>query len=59
MKWIALNKKKPEKLALFENFVKNYLRIIKKEKGRNSIDHVRYKVEIIEFLIIFFMKVID
>jgi hypothetical protein len=59
MKWIILNRKKPGKLVLFENFVKNYSRIMKREKGRDGIDHVRYKAEIIEFLIIPFMKVID
>jgi hypothetical protein len=59
MKWIVLNRKKLEKPALFKNFVKNHPRIMKRKKGRNDIDHVRYKAEIIKSLIISFMKVID
>jgi hypothetical protein len=58
MKWITLNKKKPEKLTLFKNFVKNHSQIMKK-KNKDGIDHVRYKTEIIEFLIISFIKIID
>jgi hypothetical protein len=32
---------------------------MKLKKGRNGIDYIRYKAEIIEFLIISFIKVID
>jgi hypothetical protein len=59
MKWIVLGRKKLGKPALFRNFVKNYFRIMKREKGKDGIDYVRYKVEILEFLIVSFMKVID
>jgi hypothetical protein len=32
MKWITLNKKKPENLTLFKNFVKNHSQIMKKKE---------------------------
>jgi len=56
---MALGRKKPGKSALFKNFVKNHSRIIKREKDKDSIDHIRYKVEVIESLLIPFMKVIE
>ncbi len=59
VKWIALGRKKPGKPALFENFIKNHPRIMKREKGRGGIDHVRYQAEILEPLVVPFMTTIN
>jgi hypothetical protein len=59
IKWTALGRKKPGKPALFENFVKNHPRIMKREKGKGGIDYVRYKAEVLEPLLVPFMKAID
>ena len=56
---MALGRKKPGKPALFKNFVKNHPRIIKRDKDKGDVDYIRYKVEILESLVIPFIKVID
>jgi len=59
IKWTALGRKKLGKPALFENFVKNHPRIMKREKGKGGIDYIRYKAEVLELLLVPFMKAID
>jgi len=59
MKWMALGRKKPGKPALFKNFVKNHPRIMRREKGKGGIDYIRYKAEVIEPLVIPFMKALN
>ena len=58
MKWIALGRKKPGKPALFKNFVKNHPWIMRREKGKGGIDYIRYKTEVVEPLVVPFMKAI-
>ena len=56
---MALDRKKPGKLVLFKNFVKNHPQIMKREKGRGGIDYIQYKAEVVEPLVVPFMKAID
>jgi hypothetical protein len=54
-KWRLLNKKKPGKPALFENFRKKHPLIMSREKGKGGIDYIRYCYEVVEPLIVLYM----
>lgn len=58
-KWAALGRKKPGKAALFDNFVKYHPEIMKREKNKGGIDHMRYRHEVVEPLIIPFLKALE
>ena len=59
IKQIVLGRKKLEKPALFKNFVKNHPWIMRREKGKGDIDYIQYKTEVVELLVVSFMKAID
>jgi hypothetical protein len=56
MKWTALRRKPPGKPALFENFLKGHPLIMSREKGKGGIDHIRYRHEVIEPLVIPYIR---
>jgi hypothetical protein len=55
-KWAALGKRKPKRLTLFENFVKNHPLIMSREKNKGGIDYMRYKYKVLELLLIPYMR---
>jgi hypothetical protein len=55
-KWAVLNRLKPGKLALFVNFVKRHPLIMSREKNNGGIDHMRYRYEVVEPLIIPYIR---
>jgi hypothetical protein len=56
LKWLALGRKPPGKPAVFENFRKRHPLTMSREQGRGGIDHVRYRHEVIEPLVIPYMR---
>jgi hypothetical protein len=54
-KWLALNRLKPGKPALFENFRKKHRLIMRRERGKGGIYWMRYRYEVVEPLVVPYM----
>jgi hypothetical protein len=56
LKWSDFKRKPPGKPAVFENFRKHHYLTMLREKGKGGIDHIRYRHEVIEPLVIPYMR---
>jgi hypothetical protein len=56
IKWSALGRKPPGRPALFENFLKYHPSRMHRDKNKGGIDHMRYRYEVVEPLVILYMR---